>query len=179
MKKLFALVLAMLMICGSAFAEIDWSSMTDDEIKAAIEAAQAELAARKPADAEDGSIKIEDGLVLFDSNGVTATVKGEPWLQDYGERQYVYFTVVVSNESDIEISLSPDECSCNGWESTGFGTGFLSAGKKTKDDWYFYVTDAEIHSLDEIEEFKFEIFLYDSSTYKTIKTTEMLSATFD
>ena len=46
MKKLFALILVLL-LCGSAMAAtVDWSSMTDDEISAEIAAAQAELESR-------------------------------------------------------------------------------------------------------------------------------------
>ena len=46
MKKLFALVLVLL-LCGSAMAAtIDWSSMTDEEINSEIAAAQAELESR-------------------------------------------------------------------------------------------------------------------------------------
>lgn len=45
MKKLIAIVLV-LMLCGSAMAAVDWSSMTDDEINTEIAAAQAELESR-------------------------------------------------------------------------------------------------------------------------------------
>ena len=53
MKKVFALLLV-LMLCGSALAAgIDWASMTDDEINAEIAAAQAELESRGTAASQD------------------------------------------------------------------------------------------------------------------------------
>ncbi|MBR2572232.1 MAG: peptidoglycan-binding protein [Clostridia bacterium] len=62
MKKLLALLLA-LMFCLPAFAAVDWTAMTDEEITAEIEAAQAELASRgtAPAAEEQGYKALEKG----------------------------------------------------------------------------------------------------------------------
>lgn len=174
MKKLVALALAMLLICGSAFAEIDWASMTDDEIKAAIEAAQAELDARKPADAEEGPIKIEDGLVLLDTNGVKVTVAGEPRLSS----DFIDFDVIVENNSDKDIYISNMDCSVNGWAAMGLGVAVLDAGLKTRTEVSIAVDDAQLSSLSDVEEFYMELELLDYSNMDTIYKTGSLQYTF-
>ena len=64
MKKLIALFLLVLMLCGVACAEgIDWASMTEEEINAEIAAAQAELESRgaAPAEGEAGYETLQKG----------------------------------------------------------------------------------------------------------------------
>ena len=154
MKKLITLtlLLTMMLTMGVVAKEIDWASMTDEEIVAAIEAAQSELNSRTPIENQDGSIVIKDGAILLDHEGLKVTVEGEPWLNDYGDRQYIYFTAVAENNTSEDYVIDFDDCSVNGWTTNGYGFGEVPAGQKKRDDCYIYATDAGISSLEEIEE---------------------------
>ena len=79
MKKVFVLVLSLVLLCGVALGEgIDWAGMTDDQLQAALDAGQAELISRRKANQADGAVLITDGAVLHDAEGVTVTVEGDP-----------------------------------------------------------------------------------------------------
>ena len=68
MKKLLAILLTLVLLGVCALAEnIDWSSMSDDEIKTAIKEGQAELDSRKE-ESDDGSI------VAYDKDGHKLTL---------------------------------------------------------------------------------------------------------
>ena len=74
MKKIAAMIIMMALCASAAFAaEIDWASMTDDEIRAIIAEAQGELAKRAPI-AED-TLPIAEGTVL--NNVSNRTVSSE------------------------------------------------------------------------------------------------------
>lgn len=161
MKNVFLVVLAFVLLCGVALGEgIDWASMTDDQLQAALAAGQAELISRKKATQSDGAVLIADGAVLLDAEGVTVTVEGDPWFSDSGDRQYIYFNTVTVNNSDQDMSISFDDCSVNDWACDGYGPTSVPAGKKARDESYIYVTDARISSFDEIYEFSMSIRMY-------------------
>ena len=179
MNKLIVILVALALICASALAEgIDWASMTDEELHAAIEAAQAELDSRAPAEGEGDGIVVKDGAVLFDYEGITVVVEGDPWLKDSGDRQYIYFTAVTTNDSDNDIVLGVEDCSVNGWAAIGYGGGEIPAHKKSRDDWYIYATDAAPSSLADIEECLMSFILFDFD-YNVIYQTEISNFSFN
>jgi hypothetical protein len=167
MKKVFCIVVCLILVCAIAIAEsINWANLSDEEITAIIEAGQAELKQRKATDGENNTI-IKDGTVLIDYEGITVTVEGDPRFDDYGDSQYINFTAVTENSSDTDKGIATDNASVNGWECFSDGPGMISAHKKSRNEFCIYCTDADIHSLDEIEECFIRIYVYDEN-YHTI-----------
>ena len=132
---------------------------------------------KRASDQNNGAIKITDGTVIIDYDGFTVTVEGEPWISDSGERIYIYFTAVAENNSSNDYMISFEDVSINGWEQNGYGFSLVSAGKKARDDCYFYATDAQPHSFDDIEEFSLKIAVLDSD-YSTVYETDEIQFTF-
>lgn len=164
MKKVFLVVLAFVLLCGVALGEgIDWASMADDQLEAALAAGHAELISRKKANQADGAVLIADGAVLLDAEGVIVTVEGDPWFSDSGDRQYINFNTVTSNSSDHEVTVEFYNCSVNDWACNGYGPSSVPAGKKARDESYIFVTDAGIASFDEIYEFSMSIRMYNGN----------------
>lgn len=128
-----------------AFAAVDWASMDDATIQAEIANAQAELAKRS------GSESTVDGAVLFDVEGVKATV------QSYGVGSYMddndslQLNFIVENNSGKDMEFYIEKVSINGWEVDHIGYIEIGAGHKAKGDFKLLLSDANISSIDEVE----------------------------
>lgn len=173
MKKLLVLLLAVLLaFCGVATAELDYSSMTDDELHAAINAARNELVRRELIAAKDVVIVDQDGVQMYmtGNNEVNVLDNGDAWL-------YIEFVVV--NDADISINLLVEQSTVNGWDVHGDGMGATSAGAKQKVRMRMKVSDGEVTSLEEIEDIVVAYTLFDSDNSKTIGKTEPVTIHFN
>ena len=154
MKRLFALLLALLLIGSFALAEsIDFTSMTDEELNALIAGAQAELKSRNAGD----EYWYNDNDIVIYPAGVT---KYSDIMNTYG------YAVVVENNTDKTISLSCD-CVVNGWAVTAFGVSDVQPGKTVKDFITMFVKDAGVETEDDVETFDVVAEIYDDD-YDTI-----------
>lgn len=164
MKRLLAIIVVIILALGVAAGAsgIDWQSMTDEEIMLAIDEAQAEIKQRAGSANNSGGIIVTDGAVLLDYEGLTFTVDGEPWLQDYGDSQYIYFNAVLVNNGSQDYIVSFDDVTVNGWQEVGFGGGEIAAGKKSRSECSFYATDAKLKSLQDIEECLVKVMVMDN-----------------
>lgn len=164
MKKLFALILAMLMLCGFCLAEsADYSSMTDEQLHAVVDAARNELAKRELVAAEN--------LVLIDQDGVQMYMTGKykVWGND---NVYLTLEVVVVNDSARIVSVSFDNASVNGWETFSTGVGETSPGKKQKGTLEFRISDADIKTYEEVQDIELNMYLYDMAEWETISKVD-------
>lgn len=165
MKKLLSILIALILIGGVAMAEnIDYASMTDEELRTVIDTARIELAKREQA----------DNPVLFESFGITCYMTGEMRLTDSG---FLYVEVVCVNESDVAISFTNNESTVNGWQSFVNGIGTVSAGAKAKGEIQFNVKSAGITSLDELEDFTVSFDVLDKTNVKGLGKTELARIT--
>lgn len=170
MKKLIALLLALLFCaCAASASEIDWSGMTDDEIKGIIAEAQAELSKRSPA--VEGALPIAEGTVLLDRDGILATLTGK--VDTLGS--LMTLEVIVENNSAEPIFLNVHSSSINGWEVFGAGISDIGAGKKKKGDLMFTLDDAGISSPSEIEELELTLSVANADTWSTTFTTDTIT----
>jgi len=146
MFKCTLLVLVLTLVGCSAFAaEIDWASMDDATIQAEIANAQAELAKR------GGSASGIDGAVLFDVEGVKATVQSYS-LDDYvDENDALQIDFVVENNSDKNFEIYVNTSSINGWQVEHVGYIEIEAGHKAKEHFKLLLTDANISTIEEVE----------------------------
>lgn len=156
MKKYIAMILILVLSITSmiAFAEgIDVTSMTDEELRAIVSSARNELAKRELDAAAD--------TVLFDAEGVKMYLTGNSRVSNDGE--FAYFEVVVVNDTDVEVGITVDSASINGWDVFGSDVYGTSAGKKQKAEMFFKISDAEISTIEEIDDMELTFRLFDST----------------
>lgn len=157
MRKLFSLVLALLMLCSCSLAfaaEIDFSGMTQDELLNVIDQARLELTKFLPA--------VVDGTVLYEDENVKITLNGDIYME-YGA---LNIPVIVENYTDFDLIIGIEDSSCNGWD-VGSATVSVSAGKKAKDEFAYYGADedAELTSAEEVQDITGTLYYFDTETY--------------
>lgn len=160
MKKLLALILALILSCSVAFAAVpDISGCTDAELQQLIDLARNRLYVN--------ALKIEKDAVLVDRDGILLYMTGE--YHTWGSSN-VYLTIncVLVNNNKFEVSVGFETSSINGWEVYGSGTGSCEAGKKKKVELEFELTDADIKTVEEIEDITFSLYTYNSTDWKTM-----------
>ena len=160
-RKVFFTILTTICILAcscSALAELDLSTMSDDELTALIADAQQELNSRKATDETEQP-------VLYDDNGIKWYITGydmSSW------SSYLTIDCVVENESNVDITLSVDTLTVNGWDVSSWFYAQVSAGKKTKEELSFDLEDANISGVDEITSMEAAFKIYNSNTYNDI-----------
>lgn len=169
MKKFFAIIFAIALLCGVACAEgIDWASMTDNEINAVIEAAKAELDSRNTPEDSD------DILMLVDIDDIKVYLTRT--YSTLGSKEDEFFSIqldgVVENDSEKEITVDIASCSINGWEASGSGIFSTRPGKKQKGSFDIYAYLADVYSIEEIEELEITLSIWDNESYSTFFTSE-------
>lgn len=170
LRKIMAVVLVMALCASAALAsEIDWAGMTDDEIRAIIAEAQAELAKRAPV--AEGTLPIADGTVLIDQGDILVTLTGK--VETMGT--LMELEVIVENNSDTPIYVNVTGSSINGWEVFGAGIADIGAGKKKKGDLMFTLDDASINSPSEIDELELTLSVADADSWNTIFTADTVT----
>lgn len=171
MKKIMIALLILAIFCTNAFAaELDWAGMTDEEIKAIIEAGQAELASRNPV-LTDGVLHMTAGTVLLDQNDILVTLSGK--IETMGAMMQL--EVIIENNSSDPIYLNVTGSSINGWEVFGVGVADIGAGKKKKGDLMFTLSDAEIERPDQIEELELTLSVANADTWGKIFDADTLT----
>lgn len=192
MKKVISILLTLMMFCmsGLAFADDaatttdtaatdamgesvvanDLSKFSDDDLRAALSAIRNELTRR--------SLVTDEKTVIFDQDGIQVYLTGEyeVWGSD---TKYITFNAVVINDSESKIGVSLDDVSINGWNVYGSGIYDTAASKKQKSSIEFNLTDAEISSFEEIEDIEFVVSVYDSDSYDTIATSDVVTLNFN
>lgn len=170
MKRTISLFIALVMMLIPVFAFGDYSSMSDDELNTELNLIRSELVRRS--EAKEGKI------ILAEADGVTVTLKGEPeWKENYKGEASIVLNVTVVNKAEESRGIRQDDCYLNGWKiSCGFGTT-LDAGMKTKDTITLYKVseDADLESLEDLEDIKIVFLTYKGEGFKTL--TKNIEAT--
>ena len=158
MKKLFAIILALILLCVCAMAEsIDWSSMSDEEIETALAVGQAELNSRK-VESDNGTI------VAYDKDGHKLT------LTNMHEGNYInydlslVFDAVYENNSDGTNELVINGSFVNGWDTGALHSPETTPGHKEKLEIVIGLDDTDIKSFEEIEKIEL-VFGYMDKNY--------------
>lgn len=144
MKRIIAIVLALMLFGVCVFAEsIDWASMSDEEIEAAIAAGREELASRN--DSEDGSV------VVYDKDGHKLTLSNMREGNYFNYDLSVVFDAIYENNSDGSNELIINGSFVNGWDTGALNSPDTTPGHKEKMEIVIGLDDTDISSLDEIE----------------------------
>lgn len=161
MKKIFACLLAALLLISittTIAEEMDFASMSDDELHALVDGARNELAKRELSAAED--------TVILEQDGVNVYLTGNKEIQDYSNELQI--EAVVVNDTNKNISVIIDSASVNGWNVFGSGISTTTAGKKQKGSFWLYLDGADVSALEEVEDVELSLYLYDDDSYETI-----------
>jgi len=157
MKRILSIILVLAMLIP-AIALADYSSMSDDDLNKELNLIRAELVKR--AELKEGK------QILADADGMTVTLKGEPELRKNYDGSYnLDIPVTVVNSSDKKIGIRTDEGYVNGWKVYASFTSMLDAGMKEKEVISVYKVneEAELESLDDLEDIKLVFLSYDSN----------------
>lgn len=160
MKKFLTVLLALLLLCGSCLAEgLDYASMTDAQLHDIVDAARNELTKRE--------LVAEGKTLLFEHDGVSVYLTGD-FKADSLHTDSMHFmraSVIVVNDSDINVRVGVDSMSVNGWEVSNSGFSSVSPGKKLKDELTFNAVDTDITTVEEIETIEITFRLSNADTY--------------
>lgn len=169
MRKVFVCFL-ILMLPVLALADIDWSSMTVEEIQNTIDSGRAEILTRE--------IKTDEkGTVILDADGIVVSVSSVTVETSYDGSTYLNMKYTVANNSTENMGFSSDKVYLNGWEVSSFLFSSLDAGKKSREESAVYHIDdsADVTSYEDLEELEITCYTFNADNYqqktKDIKTT--------
>lgn len=149
MKRFICLFVVICMAATWAIADdLDYASMTDDQLAAVISAARSELLKR--------DMVAKENLKLFEQDGISLYLTGGYEVKEWGEGKHVLeLEGIVINDTDQMIDVRIDNVAVNGWEVYGGIIQKVGAGNKKKDTFEIRIYDADIHSFDEITDIQF------------------------
>lgn len=162
LKKIFALVVALMMaIAGSAMADIDISTMTDEELEALIADARTELDSRRSnADGKEDVYRFP--CVILDVDGYKLEVLNVS-TSEYNGNAMVNLDVIAENTSEYDIEIDLSLTTIGEWDFSdkSLSEGVkVKSGKKSKDTMMFYIRDFDVASVLS-SDFEFEVSVWD------------------
>ncbi len=166
MKKIFAVICALMMFC-CAYAEtaIDLSGMNDEELRGVIAEAQNMLSFKE---------HTEEGFVIdFPEHGVKLVITGWEAQEYYGDDTGIEFSFTVYNDSDMDIEICIDDTTVNGWMvlDSGFYTSVVEipAGQKTRDTFQIngMTEKAGLSGADDVENIVCNIYLREAGNWSS------------
>lgn len=165
MKKVFALFLLCVALFSSVVGvaeDIDFSSLSDDDLIALQRSVRAEITNRQIANGKNILFFDQDGIQIY----FTGTID-ETWMGYSAE-------LIVVNNSARDVQFGCETYYVNDWDINTFyaSIGRINAGKKSKCNVTFTLEEIMASSLDEVEEIELELYTYDPDTYATIKHYE-------
>jgi len=143
MRKLITLLLILaLAVPMAATADVDFASMTDQQLKDMIQSCSEELQQRQTTP--------EGWVLIFEYDGIKIYQTGEAKIF----LGFLDIPVAVFNDTDRDILITADDALCNGWDVYSSG---CSAKKHTKNrgEISFHTTDAFVKSIDQITSLQF------------------------
>lgn len=162
MKKLILTILILAMILPQATAlaaNVDWKSMSDQEITDTINAGRIELASRMPEN--------QDHITIVNQDGIEIYLTGKYTVDDgYSNGSiYIRLEAVVVNGTDVVLNITDNGTCINGWNVDTTGIYDTPAGRKQKDNITVRISDADITSFDEITDIEFVLTAYEADNY--------------
>jgi len=167
MKKVLCMIIAVICLSSFAYAEFDFSSMTDSELLELISSAQTELKNRS--DAKDKEI------VLYNENDIKVYLTRNYKIRELVTKgEFVIdFECIVENNSSYDVTMKVPDSSMNDWElgvascytgSGGFGIS-VSSNKKGKGVICFSLYKTNIRQYKDIRKIDFTLNLFLGNDY--------------
>lgn len=162
MKKLLCLFLVFMMIAPCAFADTDYSKMSDSELLKIINEARNELNKRITiAGKNKYLVQNNDFEIYFTGNGSYG---------NWGSDKYFDIEIVVVNKKDQTLNIQFDGITINGWETETLGNQIKGIGpmKKKKDSIKLLYTQADLESYKDMEDIEVAFHTFNED-YRKIK----------
>ena len=172
MKKIVSLAMVIVLITTTAIAfAIDYSAMTEAQIKEEFDAIRNELTKRGLV-AEKKTVILEQADIQFYISGDLKIDKPYAWSETYN----LYIPIVIINNSKSNIMMMIENVSVNGWSTSGDDDGGSTpAGKKSKAYLVFRLEDTDVESLEDFTDVEFTVRIFDSDTYKDLVYTKPIT----
>jgi len=139
MKRILSLIVAIVLIVPViSFADIDISSLTDQELRYIIDLCTSELQSRAKLDSK--------GFLLLSHSGVEIYQTKTPSIDYVG---YLRVPISIYNDTDDDLYIYLTNAKCNGWDIYS-GLCQVSGRGKTKEELVFKVSDADAKSFSDI-----------------------------
>ena len=157
-KKVLAMAAAFALLCTPCLADdLDYASMSDEELHAVVDGARNELASRELTMAGD--------TVLFDQDGFKVYLTGNNEISEYSP--FLRLEAIAINDTDKTVDFRISEASVNGWDVYCGGIE-VNAGKKKKDGLGIDLSSTDVKTMEDIEEIELKMYLYDSDAYERL-----------
>ena len=166
MKRILAAVLAFLMLlAGTALAEqADYSQMTDEELRTIISEARMELARR--------GFVLQENLLIYESEEIELYLTGEYEFSPDPDYKYLSFGVNVLNKRSGMLDMAIRNAVVNGCSVDGSGVYDIAGQSQKSDKISFWLDDTDFEQMADFEEVRFELNIYDTETYDTIRQSK-------
>lgn len=167
MKKLFALMLAVLMVLSMAAcgASDSGDSQTDGQDAAVVKsddvAETTEAAETTAAPANAATPVLEEDLVLVDNENCTFKVTGFDPNGLFGYTVSVY----LENKTDKELMFTLTDVSVNGFMCDPFWAETVTAGMKSNTEFSFFAADLAVCGISDVTDIDMTVDVYDSVDY--------------
>ena len=158
MKRLITIFLILALVVPAAtLADIDVSSMSDQELKDMIAACSSELTARASLE--------PDGILLFNAGGMRMYQTGDAYINKTG---LLCIPVVVCNDLNERAAINLKDETCNGWDIMSQGGAETKAKSKKKAEMFFWVNKADVTDISQITSLRFRWTVFSMETAKTL-----------
>ena len=162
MKKILVAILLFALIIPHSAAlasNIDWQSMSDQEITDAINEGRLVLASRMP--------DSEDHVTIVNQDGVEVYLTRRYSIDDGYSSGSVYLRLeaVVVNNTNMILNIVDNGTCVNGWNVDTSGIYETGAGRKQKGDIVLRISDAFLTSPEEVTDVEFVLRAYDDNEY--------------
>ena len=161
MKKALAFMLVVTtLIPVIAFAATDLTDMTDAELGTLLQSIQQELNNRK-----QNNTAGNDNMTFYDEKDIKWTITD---CEESGWSSFTTLNTIIENNSKYNIIAEFDSLNINGWDVSSFVYTTVGAGKKTKEEVSFDLSDADINKASEISSMEIVVKILNADNYNTI-----------
>ena len=175
MKKRISLLVAFLLIlsiCIPASAEIpsvNWSTLTEAELRTMSDYINTELASR--------TIKQDENPVIGKTDNITIYLTRRYYVDSNNpDDVYLYLETVFLNNYDFDIVVTQNYIAIDGWDCNSLVYMDIPAGKNKKDNIGIKISDAGYTDVSQVKNLEFSFNIYDTNDYlEPIATTSALS----
>lgn len=167
MKKLITLLLAFILLFSCSIAEeMDYSSMTNDELISAVQAAKHELMQR--------GLTEEGHLVLLDRDNIKVFWTGKTKMDE----SFLRLEIIVENKNDqmVHVYPCPWKSFINGWNINGTGFDSIFPNSRRKNDFLFHIGSSGFETMEDIDQLEFTLIVSNEISKKMEEATFLIEA---
>lgn len=164
--KLVCLLLGLMLLTVTAFAQVDLSGMSEDDLKAL----QREIALKLCPAAEDKTVVWDNEYVKVSF----VSLKEPEWSEG------VEIKLIVENKKNKELGVMCDVATVNKWTVVPMGPGTVAASANLMGTVEIFdaLSEYGINGIEEINEVTMILYVYDGESYDTLATSETITLAF-